>query len=153
MSIEEACVMSQKFALFALAITIGMILCGSLYPFEYRGPATEMGPWIALLQSWKPWPPETDFVVNLFFYAPLGASGVLSIPENIPRPYRVALTVLAGALLSTATELMQFYVGRDTSIFDIVANSVGTFVAAISVMYLALKRQLARLQNLSGQSS
>lgn len=125
--------MSQRCTLVALVVIVGLILCGSLYPFEYDRPSSGTGPLAALFELWSAWPPWGDFLANILFYAPLGVLGVLSMPASVSRAQRLVLMVLFASVLSVGNELMQFYLGRQTSIFDVGANVLGTFLGSIGV--------------------
>ena len=136
--------MSQKVALKGLVLMVGLILCGSFYPFEYDPPASGLGPLGALFQSWNRRVPRIDFVLNIAFYAPFGALGVLAMPASATRGRRLALMLGLGLSFSLANEVMQYYVGRQQSFSDVFANGFGTFLGGFSVLYLGFERHLAR---------
>jgi hypothetical protein len=68
-----------------------------------------------------------DLLLNIALFMPLGAALAL-------RGRRPAFVALCGALLSSAIELSQFYIpGRDPTIGDIVANTVGALLGALVI--------------------
>ena len=129
--------------LIALALSVTIILAGSLYPFRLRLPSDGMGPVAALFESLGRSPPWRDFLANIVFYAPAGLFATLVWADT--RTRRMAQTaLLAAAALSASNELMQYYVGRQTSVFDIVANTFGALLGIIvGILWLQTKRPSA----------
>src|SRR5580765_6987959 len=56
----------------ALAMVVAFILYGSLYPFTFITPSSNIGPFEALLATWDAAPQRGDVLANLIFYMPLG---------------------------------------------------------------------------------
>ena len=128
-------------SLIALASSVIVILAASLYPFKVRVPSDGIGPVAALFESWGRSPPPGDFLVNIVFYAPVGLFGTFVGADT--RTQRWAQKVLlAASALSISNELMQYYVGRQRSAFDVVANTLGALLGAlIAILWLQTRRQ------------
>jgi VanZ family protein len=120
--------------LLGLVGSIVVVLAGALYPFRLSTPAERVGPFVALIASFSRSPPIDDFLVNILFYAPVGFFCALA-RRTVPGTHLVIMVVLVAGALSTATELMQYYIGRETSAFDIVANVLGaSFGLALALL-------------------
>jgi VanZ family protein len=121
---------SRKFLLATLAM-VAVIVHGSLYPYQFRVPSGAAGPVEALLRSWTN-PPSGygDLVANFLLYIPLGFFGALALRGG--RAVRLCVMALAGLVLSTGIELVQFYdAGRVTSLSDVYLNTSGAALGAI----------------------
>lgn len=71
---------------------------------------------------------EFDVVMNVAAYAPLGALAFLHFLPGRRHWSARWRAVLAGAALSAAMELCQFFIAtRVASLFDVLANVAGTF--------------------------
>ena len=128
--------------LVALALSVIIILAGSLYPFRLCVPSSGIGPVAALFESLGRSPPSRDFLANIVFYAPIGLFGTLLGTGT--RTRRLARVLLAAAALSASNELLQYYVGRQTSAFDIVANTFGALLGTIvAIFWLQTRRPSA----------
>jgi len=123
---------SQRTAAIALAISVTCILAGSLYPFEYRTPASGPGPVTTLLLSSTRWPQWGDFLRNIVFYALMGMLAGLVMPARAAPVQRLSVIVLFGSVLSLGNEMLQYYVGRYTNAFDVYANALGTALGALT---------------------
>jgi VanZ family protein len=134
---QEGPHLSRITALIALVLVVGLILLGSFYPFKYRPPSDGIGPLATLIASWNARLPRGDFLVNIFFYAPLGVVGIHVPPPNVSLVRRLAMTLAFGAALTIGCELLQYYAGRQTSIFDVAANVIGTLLGVIAARKLA----------------
>src|SRR5579862_2423078 len=114
------------------AIIIAVILYGSFYPFEFRLPEPDIGPWHVLLSTWGEKPGRGDFVANILLYMPLGFFGVLALNARLGFSPRVLLLALVGFLLSLSVELTQYYdAGRDTTLNDLYSNTLGALLGGI----------------------
>jgi hypothetical protein len=72
-----------------------------------------------------------DIVVNLCFYVPLGVLGVLGWWRGSRVAGRWIMLAAFGAALSFALETIQAWVpGRDSSLLDILTNTIGTIAGA-----------------------
>jgi VanZ family protein len=131
---------SRSFLLGTIAV-IGVILHGSLYPYDFRVPASGVGPLAALLDSWAD-PPSSfgDLGANILLYVPLGFLGALTMRGGWRR--RLCVMSLAGLLLSVGVELAQFYdPGRVTNMSDVYLNTFGaTLGAAAAILFGGLPR-------------
>jgi len=79
-----------------------------------------------------------DIVVNVCFYAPLGALGVLAWWRGSSTPGRWLALAAFGAALSCTLETIQAWVPtRDSSVLDILTNTIGTIVGARVGLMLA----------------
>jgi VanZ family protein len=126
--------MTHMRRLLGLLGSIVVVLAGALYPFRLSTPAEPVGPFVALITSFSRSPPMDDFLVNILFYAPVGFFCALA-RRTVPGTHLLIIVVLVAGALSTATELIQYYVGRDTSAFDIVANILGaSFGLALALL-------------------
>ena len=124
---------SLKLLLVTMAITC-VILHGSLYPYDFRVPATPVGPFATLLRSWAI-PPSSygDLVANLLLYVPFGFFGALTLRGKWVRLF---IMILAGLLLSVGIELTQFYdAGRVTNMSDVYLNTSGAALGAIAAVF------------------
>src|SRR5215469_17434600 len=99
---------SIRFVLLT-AMTMVVILYGSLYPFEFRIPVEGGGPLSTLLHSWRAMPGRGDFVANVLLYMPLGWFGFLSLSQRMSVWLRLFFVVMGGAALSASIELTQYY--------------------------------------------
>jgi VanZ family protein len=130
--------LSLKFLTATLAV-IGVILHGSLYPYEFQVPPSAVGPVATLLHSWAT-PPSSygDLVANLLLYVPFGFFGALVIRAK--RGTRLFVMIMAGLLLSVGIELAQFYdAGRVTNMSDVYLNTSGATLGAIAAFLLESK--------------
>jgi VanZ family protein len=113
-----------------LICVIALIVCGSLYPWNFTpGPGN---PWLVLLHSWPPpaWNPIGD-ASNVAIYVPLGAVAFLALVRRFPRRTAAVASVAIGLSLSAGMELLQYYVpGRGTDLIDVLCNGVGVCLGA-----------------------
>jgi len=108
----------RPYHLHLLPIAIAAIVFGTAVPVELR-PVMWGAPSLAV----------SDFAVNVLLYAPLG----LALWR---RP--IAVTLTAAGALSVAIEVLQiWYVERDPSLTDVVANVLGVAVGVIAAQRLA----------------
>ena len=110
--------------------TVCLIIYGSLYPFHFHVrelPASNV--WVSI-HPWPGYPRDTqikDVVVNLIFYAPLGMFGFLSLSHARLRAVRWGAPIAIGFVLSCCMETLQLFdEGRDSSVLDVVCNTVGS---------------------------
>ena len=115
---------------FALIAIIGMIVYGSLYPFDFHVVSGGLGPVGTLLHGWDKTPGRGDFVSNILLYMPLGFIGTITVGRRVGLA-QLGFTVLIGTGLSLAVEVAQYYDGgRDTEATDLYANTLGTMIGA-----------------------
>jgi VanZ family protein len=116
-----------------LAAVVIIIVYGSLYPFAFRHPVNGIGPVSTLLKDWAQLPQRGDFIANVLLYLPFGFFGVVAFSAKMRILPAVCLAIVAGALLSTAMELTQYYVaGRVTAASDVYADVIGALLGAIT---------------------
>ena len=122
-----------KFAALAFAFA-ALILFVSLFPFRFRAPA---GVFQTFARSFGFRPDPFDFLANILLYLPIGYFGALSLPRA-PRPVRLVVPALLGTLLSFCVEMVQtFDATRRSNIWDLTANSLGTFLGAMAGLFVA----------------
>lgn len=124
-----------KFIILTVVIA-GIILHGSLYPYDFRSPQGDSGAWHMLLTSWAR-PPSSfgDTVANVLLYTPFGLFATLAL-RGKPLP-RLLIVAGAGLALCTAIELAQFYDrGRVTNMSDVYLNTFGTLLGAAAACIL-----------------
>ena len=115
-------VSSRSFAI----LWLGVILVATLLPSE---PSDEVLPILCVLCGYGG---VADAVLNLGLFLPLGAA----LTVDGWRPVRV---VALGALLSFGVEFAQFFVpGRDTSLSDVLFNTLGTALGVVLARSTAL---------------
>jgi len=87
----------------------------------------------------------SDIVINIAGFAPLGffLCAFVRCTKHIGSARALLLTVILGALTSLAIELLQVYLpSRESSLLDVIDNTLGTFAGAI--LQFALARIVAR---------
>lgn len=117
------------FALFLLAAAL--VLYGTLYPFSID-PAAHAGDILPrFLNSFHNHLSRGDVLSNVVLFMPFGFFGMQGLLPKVHRVARFILVVFLGGAFSLFIECAQtFIVGRDTSIYDLVLNTSGTFVGA-----------------------
>jgi len=130
MSTATSC--SDRRVAVVATIIIGVIIYGSLFPFDFRTPAGTDGPLSKLIKTWDVVPGRGNLIANVLLYAPLGFFGFL-IPRTRGNPnLRLLVATLGGLVLSVTLELIQFYdAGRITHLADVYANTIGTAIGAV----------------------
>lgn len=133
-------------------ITIAVIVYGSLYPFDFRIPAGGQGAVSALLDSWASVPGRGDFVANILLYTPFGWFGTLSLSRRRSVGFRLWVVVMAGAALSVAMELTQYFdIGRVTSADDVYANTLGAIVGSVGANCLSGRWRVPLIAGISAK--
>jgi VanZ family protein len=114
----------------AMALLIGMIAYGSLYPFAFHAVPGGVGPLRMLLDRWDMTPGRGDFVSNILLYVPLGFVGMISVGRRASL-WRLAAVIAIGGALSLSMESLQYYdAGRDPQATDFYSNTLGTIIGA-----------------------
>jgi VanZ family protein len=122
--------MKPHFA-FALAGVTGIIIYGSLYPFDFFRIELPGGPIRALLSTWPEHATLGDALANILLYIPFGFCAVQSFHAS--RWRRAAVSVTAGIALSVCMELLQLYdKGRWASMSDVRANAAGALLGTVT---------------------
>jgi VanZ family protein len=130
----------------ALAATVGLILYGSLYPFEFHiDPAKGMQ---SLLSTWRFHTSIGDVLANILLYLPFGFFAVKTAIGLAPLR-RVFIALAAGVALSMSLEYAQLWdVGRVSAMSDVYANSLGAFLGALTGTALTINLHLPYWEDL-----
>jgi VanZ family protein/uncharacterized membrane protein len=124
-------------AALAAGAVLVLILYGSLFPFRFDNP---VGSWREALPTTHAYFTRIDFVSNILFYVPLGITLVLSFPR-LKWPVGIGFAVVVGMLVSTSLETLQSYDdGRSSSLWDVLANGLGTLSGAGAGHFFRKKR-------------
>lgn len=76
-----------------------------------------------------------EMLMNVFLFIPPGLTLSNALPQKWHRWARIALTTLIGCILSTGIEYTQYrYALGMAEIDDVICNTLGTFVGAISLV-------------------
>lgn len=132
----------------AFAVTVALILYGSLYPFEFYNHVDPAKGLRYLLSTWHTRSTVGDLLANILLYLPFGFFAAKTLTRLAPA-FRVFIALLAGALLSTASEYAQLWdLGRVAAMSDVYANSIGAFLGALAGTALAIDLHLSRWEEL-----
>lgn len=130
----------RSLALKGLALAVGLIVYGSLYPFTFSSSIDAAGRLLRLSRRVG----RGDLVANLVLYAPLGYCGYFALDAGRYRR-RLLWLVLGGTLLSLTIEVLQaFERNRVSSWNDVALNVVSTVLGIAGAM--GTGRLLARPQ-------
>jgi len=144
---------SRRACIAALAVTVGLILYGSLYPFAFYACLDPVGGFRDLLATWKQPSSLGDLLANVLLYLPLGLFAARALP-GMASPLRVITAVLAGTGLSMSVEFAQMYdVGRVSAMSDVYANSLGALLGAVAGTALSIDLRLRYWQDLRRRPS
>ena len=125
---------AQSWVWLMTVIVAGLILYGSLYPFEFSVPADGVGPLQTLIDSIGRPPGRGNVVANVLLYLPFGCFFVLSFAP-VRRRAAVPLAVACGAAMSLFVELVQYYdVDRVTSFSDFYTNTLGSLLGGLAAL-------------------
>ena len=114
---------SRAFRL-ALAVTLGAILSGTLFPSGGEKPAPMLDCLVCGERG------VAAIITNIILFLPLGALLELA-------GWRLSQLCLAAAALSAAIELAQLFIpGRDSSLSDVLSNTCGAAVGWLLLRYL-----------------
>ncbi len=117
-----------------LLISVVFIVLGSLTPFRVDVEAFRSISSGGTLSFW-PKCNAGDAFVNLFVYIPLGASLFALMRNRFRHHSSLILTFACGSVLSLGLELTQSILkGRYASLWDVLFNSIGTFLGAMLVL-------------------
>lgn len=122
---------SQRAYFVVLLLATIFIVYGSLFPFEYRERFYGGGPVLYLLSTWHDWDHRGDLLSNILLYIPFGFFLTYSLPPRLSGTTRAVLATIAGTLMASCIEVIQFHdVGRVTSMGDVYANGIGSAAGA-----------------------
>ena len=123
-----------------------VIAYGSLYPFSFQSRAGS--PLRNLAGTYGLPDSRADILANILLYLPFGFFATQALRRRAA-VFQVAAVTFAGMALSTAMELLQFYVpGRDSSLADVGSNTLGSLLGACAGVLLAGRFGLSVLQPL-----
>lgn len=114
-------------------LTIVLVVYGSLYPWTFRAMPLDGTPLSLLLNSWPRHVGRflaIDAILNVLLYLPAGYFGLLALARPCGTAAAVVITLTVGASVSLGVEAAQLFFRRDSSILDVVANSLGTGLGA-----------------------
>ncbi|MGA7237618.1 MAG: VanZ family protein [Bryobacteraceae bacterium] len=132
----------------ALAVTVALILYGSLYPFEFHNHVDPAQGVRHLLSTWHTRSSIGDLLANILLYLPLGFFAARTAVRLAPL-LRVCIAVLGGALLSMSVEYAQLWdLQRVSAMSDVYANSIGAFLGALAGTALAIDLHLSHWKEL-----
>lgn len=124
---------SRRMALAATLMLVGVILLLTLWPLPEFAYKASLSPVTCLVCGGQG---MQDVFQNIVMFFPLGVALRLSGRS-------IATAVLVGFLLSLLVETMQYFVipGRDASLSDLLTNTTGAFLGAVSVplLFIALR--------------
>lgn len=111
-------------------LLLALLLYGSLFPFEFSTFGVPAQIFTAFLATAREPVDRADVLSNVLLYFPLGFFAARIFP-NRSALFRIAAVTFAGACLSTAIELAQYYdAGRAPSFFDASSNTAGALLGA-----------------------
>jgi VanZ family protein len=132
----------------ALAVTVVLIIYGSLYPFRFYACLDPGGDFRNLLSTWKQPSSLGDLLANVVLYLPFGLFAAKAL-RGLKAPLRLVVSVLAGVALSVSMEFVQIYdVGRVSAMSDVYTNTLGTFLGAIAGTALSIHYRFLRWEEL-----
>lgn len=113
-----------------LAVVVGLIVYGSLYPFRFAPD----GPSLVDALGHLTWARagQREMLNNVLLYLPLGFCVALIVEPRFGRLAGIVVAVAGGALLSLGMELLQASVPmRVSSLKDLSLNALGAFLGAL----------------------
>ena len=122
-----------------LLLILGLIVYGSLYPWEYRPGPEDKTALEVLLQSWPAKVDRADLgdiAVNVLLYLPAGMFAFFALDRFGYRRMRWVLPGLIGFAVSSSIEMLQvFDRTRVPSLLDVLDNTLGS-VAGLLLGYV-----------------
>lgn len=122
--------------LLLLALIAGLIVYGSLYPFNFAAPQPD-----ALARLFSNWQLRTslgDMLGNIGLFAPWGMVGLLALAPRWGRISAAAITTMSGFALSLGVQVLQIWVpSRDAAMADVFWNLVGIAGGMVAGGYFA----------------
>lgn len=115
-------------------VVVGLVICGSLTPFQFDPVGLTGDGWVGLTD--RVWPPSglEDVLVNLAVYVPVGVVFYAWFrPRARRRGVAILIATIAGAGLSLVLELIQTMSPvRCASWIDVVVNGFGALLGAVA---------------------
>ena len=122
--------------LVLLGLIAGLIVYGSLYPFNFSPP--EPGAFARLFSNWRLLTSLGDVLGNIGLFAPWGMVGLLALAPRWGRSSAAATTALSGFAISLGVQVLQVWVpSRDAAMADVFWNSVGIAGGMVAGGYFA----------------
>ncbi|MEP7353355.1 MAG: VanZ family protein [Acidobacteriota bacterium] len=127
------------------ALFLALYVCGiyylSLYPFDFVKHSGTPPFWWIQIEGRRM---VFDFLVNILFYVPLGASALVALGG---RWKAFPASVFIGAVVSASIEYAQFWLpSRYSNLDDLAANALGTCAGAFLVALLFRSKLGTRLR-------
>jgi VanZ family protein len=124
-----------------LLLTIGLIVYGSLYPWQFRPKPVAANPLTAFADSWKRTLPQRvlirDACINIAIYLPVGILGHFVFARGDRLLLKFIGPITLGFMVSFGIETVQLFTPhRVTSARDLILNTLGT-AAGVAVAVAA----------------
>lgn len=120
-------VMSRYRLLLAVG---GLILYGSLYPFDFTAPAPDGLQ--RFLTNWQLYTSRGDMLDNILLFVPWGLFGMLTLGAKRRVLVASGLTLSLGLVLSIGAQVLQVWLPtRNAAVADVLANAVGIVVGGV----------------------
>jgi VanZ family protein len=114
-----------------LAAVSGLIIYGSLYPFDIAAPDDPAGAIRGFLSNGELWTSRGDVLGNIALFIPFGMVGVYGAAPGPARTRAVLLTIGGGLLLAFLIQVMQIWIqSRSAVLSDVFWNGVGIVAGA-----------------------
>lgn len=124
--------------LLLLSLIAGLIVYGSLYPFNFSAAAP--GAFARLFSNWQLLTPLGDLLGNIGLFAPWGLVGMLALAPHWGLPRAAAMTALSGIAISLGVQVLQIWVpSRDAALADVFWNLFGIGGGIAAGGYLAIR--------------
>ena len=109
---------------------VGYLLVLTLTPFQFVPDAAAI---VRGIEGLLRWPSAQDFLANVVFFIPFGA--LLYCWQATERQGISALVfvIVIGAMTSVSVEFLQLFFSRHSSVFDVLSNSLGTGIGALTL--------------------
>jgi VanZ family protein len=134
-----------------LILYILYVLVFTLHPFVFYGSSTArlsefLGQFVTTSPQFIKQAASKDFIQNVFLFLPFGALlyCCLKFPQR-SRTIRLFLVFAAGGVLSLSVEVSQLFLGRHSSVSDVIANALGSACGALIFFPARHRRALSDL--------
>lgn len=117
--------------IFLFIASIGLVVYGTMFPFNFSATAHDGGLLDAFLDSASILPSRGDLLSNVVLFLPFGFFGMQALSARLPVFARYALVFALGFGTSVGIECAQFYLpSRTTSFYDLGLNTLSTLIGA-----------------------
>jgi glycopeptide antibiotics resistance protein len=111
-------------------IYLGYLLVATLYPFQFSFPTWDS---VGLrVPRFYAFPSSRDFILNVPLFMPLGMLLYCRLFPIRNKPLAILLAIFIGASTSLVIEVLQLFFYRDSSAFDVLANTLGAGCGALA---------------------